>query len=86
MYTDRYCYRYSRELELSSLPEMVFPDNKVTLQNTATGVGIEFNALDALKMVDSTKETLSVAASKEWLALRSVGVAMRGWYVYGVYV
>ena len=50
---------------------MVFPNNIVKLSYDG-GVTIVFNAFDALKMVDPHKETLSVAASKEWLERRYV--------------
>ena len=49
---------------------MVFPYNTVILAHDC-GICIEFNALDALKMVNSRKEILTkVAATKEWLETR----------------
>ena len=48
---------------------MVFPNNTVKVVHEC-GVGIEFNAFDALRMVDQHKESLTVAASHEWMSIR----------------
>ncbi|KAI9777070.1 MAG: hypothetical protein M1835_005334 [Candelina submexicana] len=50
-----------------TLPEMIFGDNFVAVEHTASGWGINFNASDALDLVDKTGESmLKVAYSKEW--------------------
>ena len=51
---------YRRGLTLPHLPDMVFPDNVLRLVRRDDGVGIEFNALDALKRVDDKGEPVKV--------------------------
>ncbi|PIO59419.1 hypothetical protein TELCIR_19118, partial [Teladorsagia circumcincta] len=44
--------RFESSLRLPELPEMVFPNNTLTIEFTKfAGSSINFNALDALKMV-----------------------------------
>ncbi|KAL4869967.1 hypothetical protein BDV12DRAFT_166737 [Aspergillus spectabilis] len=48
-------------------PEMIFGDNFVSIEHEKSGWGINFNAFDALDLVDKTGESmLKVAYSKEW--------------------
>ncbi|KAL4880503.1 TIP41-like family-domain-containing protein [Aspergillus karnatakaensis] len=48
-------------------PEMIFGDNFVSIVHQKSGWGINFNAFDALDLVDKTGESmLKVAYSKEW--------------------
>ncbi|XP_033107007.1 TIP41-like protein [Anneissia japonica] len=61
--------RYQRSLELPQLPEMVFGDNVLRIEHQA-GFGIEFNALDALKLVDAHQDLLKVAVAKAWQEAR----------------
>lgn len=50
-----------------AVPEMIFGDNFVTIEHPPTGWGINFNAFDALDLVDKTGQSmLQVAYSKEW--------------------
>lgn len=56
---------YANSLELPHLPEMVFPDNILSLKHT-NGGQIEFNALDALKKVSNGRLPLKVACSDAW--------------------
>lgn len=64
--------KYKAELsDLPQWPEMIFPENTLQIQlidseNTATPCFIEFNALDALKVVDSKHPDVKVASSHEW--------------------
>ncbi|KAI9710319.1 MAG: hypothetical protein M1820_002814 [Bogoriella megaspora] len=52
-------------------PEMIFGDNYVEITHKATGWSINFNAFDALDLVDKTgNEMLRVAHSKEWQTSR----------------
>ncbi|KAL9090504.1 MAG: hypothetical protein Q9165_005265 [Trypethelium subeluteriae] len=52
-------------------PEMIFGDNYVEISHRATGWSINFNAYDALDLVDKTgNEMLKVAHSKEWQTSR----------------
>lgn len=52
---------------------MVFPNNNLSVQHES-GVGIEFWALEALKMVDTEHESVHVAGAEEWRATRLVRV------------
>lgn len=48
-------------------PEMIFGDNYVAIEHEKSGWSINFNALDALDLVDKTGQSmLQVAYSKEW--------------------
>lgn len=48
-------------------PEMIFGDNYVMIEYEKTGWGINFNAFDALNLVDKTGQSmLQVAYSQEW--------------------
>lgn len=58
-------------MQLPQLPEMVFAENLLRLQHK-DGYGIEFNALDALKRVDSKNDPLQVAVSDAWKNARYV--------------
>ena len=52
-------------------PEMIFGDNYVEISHQASGWSINFNAFDALDLVDKTgNEMLKVAHSKEWQTSR----------------
>ena len=61
--------RISAELELPSLPEMVFGDNILQIDHNA-GFGIQFNAIDALKHVDNKHDLMKVAVAEEWQSKR----------------
>lgn len=53
------------------VPEMIFGDNLVAVRHEPSGWGIEFNAYDALDLVDKTdKNMLQVAYAKDWSASR----------------
>lgn len=48
-------------------PEMIFGDNYVAIEHEKSGWSINFNAFDALDLVDKTGQSmLQVAYSKEW--------------------
>ncbi len=56
----------SEKLEIP-VPEMIFGDNMVALENMENGWCLEFNAFDALDRVDKTDKTmLKVAYAREW--------------------
>ena len=57
--------RFDREVELPSLPEMVFPGNSLKLEHES-GCVLEFVALDALKLVENTHDPLKVPVAEEW--------------------
>lgn len=57
--------RFSTELQLHHLPEMVFPNNILEIK-TGGQSGIRFCALDALRDVDPFKAPVKIACSKEW--------------------
>jgi len=53
------------------IPEMIFGDNLVAVTHEPTGWAIEFNAHDALDLVDKTdKNMLQVAYARSWSASR----------------
>jgi type 2A phosphatase activator TIP41 len=48
-------------------PEMIFGDNAVRIEHVTSGWSIDFNAFDALDLVDKTGDSmLKVSYSKEW--------------------
>ena len=57
--------RFEQELELPSLPEMVFPESGLKLTHQS-GVGLEFLALDALRRVNPSEDPLKVSMAEEW--------------------
>jgi len=57
--------RFESQLRLPQVPEMIFADNILQLRHQK-GFGIEFNALDALKLVDPENDLLKVAVAKAW--------------------
>lgn len=62
--------RYERELELPSLPDMVFANNLLELQHRGGGA-IAFTALDALRCVNPRESTVQVAHAKVWREARA---------------
>ena len=62
----------SKELGIP-VPEMIFGDNMIAVEHLASGWRLEFNAFDALDLVDKTdKNMLKVAYSNEWSSSRCV--------------
>ena len=62
--------RYQRNLTLPHLPDMVFPDNILRIENSE-GSGLEFNALDALKLVNDKEDLIKVAVAEAWKEARA---------------
>lgn len=61
---------FTKDLKLEHLPEMVFPQNKLRLEHKS-GCAIEFNALDALQHVRTTREgSLTIASAEVWRKAR----------------
>lgn len=60
---------YNRELQLPHMPDMVFPQNTLSLLHQS-GCSIDFNALDALKRVSNGKLSIKIACADEWLESR----------------
>ena len=52
---------------LPALPEMIFGNNYVQIKNTDKEWGIEFNALDALKLVDLADPGIRVSYAQKWI-------------------
>lgn len=52
---------------LKALPEMVFGNNFIKIENAKHNWQIEFNALDALKLVSLEDAGIRVAYSKDWI-------------------
>jgi len=59
--TDQMC----QDLDIPQIPEMVFGGNTLSI-TYKEGFGIEFNACDALKLVDNKHDKLKVAVAQEW--------------------
>lgn len=64
------CWYFKSLPQLNNMPDMLFKDNILKLEHY-TGVGIEFNPLDALKLVKETKDPLRVAVAGGWQSARS---------------
>lgn len=64
----------SEQMGLPSLPEMLFGENVLRIQH-ADGFGIEFNAIDALKRVNSTQASSTQASSAQASSMEDVKVA-----------
>ncbi len=62
-------FRFESQLRLPQVPEMIFAENILRMQHTG-GYGIEFNALDALKLVDPEHDLFKVAVSQAWREAR----------------
>ncbi|EFX82260.1 TIP41-like protein [Daphnia pulex] len=58
------------DLSIPHLPDMVFPDNVLRIQ-LSNGSGIEFNALDALKLVNDKEDLVKVAIAEAWKESRA---------------
>ncbi|XP_048511398.1 TIP41-like protein isoform X2 [Athalia rosae] len=61
---------FNRTLDLPHMPDMVFPNNVLTLKYNDKAV-IEFNALDALRRVSNGKINLQLACAEAWKESRS---------------
>lgn len=61
--------RYTEQLPLKHFPDMVFPDNCLQLVHEASGIILEFNTLNAMKLMptDAT-ESIKVPCSEAWQA------------------
>ncbi|XP_028322415.1 TIP41-like protein isoform X1 [Gouania willdenowi] len=62
--------RLAEEMNMPSLPEMLFGENILRVQHV-DGYGIEFNAIDALKKVSNMEDTVKVACAQEWQESRA---------------
>lgn len=63
--------RYDEALDLPQLPEMVFAESYLRVMHES-GCGLEFNTLDALRLVDAhSGPVVKVAAAREWMGARS---------------
>ncbi|XP_068187448.1 TIP41-like protein [Antennarius striatus] len=62
--------RLAEEMNMPSLPEMLFGENVLRIQH-ASGYGIEFNATDALRRVNNMEDAVKVACAQEWLESRA---------------
>eukprot|EP01116_Phalansterium_solitarium_P015321 TRINITY_DN3373_c0_g1_i1.p1 TRINITY_DN3373_c0_g1~~TRINITY_DN3373_c0_g1_i1.p1 ORF type:complete len:272 (-),score=71.76 TRINITY_DN3373_c0_g1_i1:117-932(-) len=59
--------RWTEELNMKVLPEMIFGNNYLRLDNAASNFSIVFNTFDALKQVDSKAVLPKVFHSEHWL-------------------
>lgn len=51
------------------MPDMVFPNNILTVKHK-NGPVLEFNALDALKLVSNGRVNVELACAQEWKEAR----------------
>ena len=65
------CCSFEAALKLPHVPEMIYDKNTLRLDYGAD-FGIEFNALDALKLVDAENPPFKVDGAEEWLEARCV--------------
>lgn len=64
------CCSFEKELApLPQVPEMTFDQNILRIRHEE-GFGVEFNALDALRLVDAENDLMKVAVSEAWQASR----------------
>uniref|UniRef100_A0A6G1SD69 TIP41-like protein n=1 Tax=Aceria tosichella TaxID=561515 RepID=A0A6G1SD69_9ACAR len=56
--------------QLHSMPDMLFNNNLFRLEHSS-GVGVEFNPLDALRLVEETSDPLRVAVADGWQSARA---------------
>lgn len=61
---------FSRTLELPHMPDMVFPNNVLTLVHQ-DGSFLQFTAIDALKRVSNGKVNVQLACAEAWKESRS---------------
>ena len=60
-------FRFEDKLQTTHLPEMVFGESFVSIQNAQTGVKLHFNALDALKAwKQEALPPVQVPAAAKW--------------------
>lgn len=59
----------SKKLNIPQLPEMTFGENYINISHS-NGFCIEFNAVDALKLVDNKNDAMKVAIAREWVESR----------------
>lgn len=65
-------FRFEETLSpLPQIPEMTFDRNTLRVMHRE-GFGLEFNALDALKLVDAHNDHMKVAVSETWTSTRLV--------------
>nr|CAG4644867.1 EOG090X07SL [Leptodora kindtii] len=62
---------YHDGLSLPHLPDMVFPDNVLRIEHATAKLGLEFNALDALKRVNDKEDSIKVAIAEAWKGARN---------------
>ncbi|KAG8437758.1 hypothetical protein GDO86_008458 [Hymenochirus boettgeri] len=62
--------KLAEEMNMPCLPEMMFGDNVLRIKHSL-GYGIEFNAKDAIKVVNKNQGAVKVACAEEWQESRS---------------
>eukprot|EP00058_Branchiostoma_floridae_P013313 XP_002598801.1 hypothetical protein BRAFLDRAFT_74522 [Branchiostoma floridae] len=62
--------KLASQLDIPQLPEMLFGQNVLRIKHSG-GFGIEFNALDHMKLVDNKHDLMKVAVSEAWRQARS---------------
>lgn len=65
-----FCFYQNNLSELHQWPEMIFAGNKLILKHIPSSATIEFNCIDALKLVDNQNDWVKVSCTKEWAEAR----------------
>ncbi|CAG0883802.1 unnamed protein product [Cyprideis torosa] len=58
--------RFTAELNLPQLPDMIFPENVLMLEHVSSGIRLSFTALEALKRVNASQDLMKVAVAEAW--------------------
>ncbi|CAH1229609.1 TIPRL [Branchiostoma lanceolatum] len=62
--------KLASQLDIPQLPEMLFGQNVLRIKHSG-GFGIEFNAVDHMKLVDNKHDLMKVAVSEAWREARA---------------
>ncbi|KAJ2950617.1 hypothetical protein O0L34_g8872 [Tuta absoluta] len=75
---DQYCQFciYCKELQIPHFPDMVFPKNTLSLTHSS-GNKINFNPLDALRLVACTVDAIEVSCAEAWQESRPDALRMK---------
>lgn len=67
---------------------MVFGDNCLKIEHQS-GFGLEFNALDALRLVNSEEDLMKVACAEDWQKARYLSIEIKPQtlvWLYDIYI
>lgn len=61
-----FCFYNKTLKDLPQLPEMIFPRNRLVIMHRPTLAAIDFNPIEALKLVDAKRDWVKVKCTQEW--------------------